>query len=70
MRYLPEIGDSVAAERKVKSLMFPNLIIGPVVNILDDVCFIHNNPGEPIETWFKLVFSEWNFQFLHKTSES
>lgn len=68
--YIPQFGDSVAARRKVKSNINPNLIVGPVVVSWPDSCRIVTNPGTEIEGNFHLYYSDWTFQFLHKTSEN
>jgi len=65
--YLPEVGHSIDAQRKVKSKEFPNRIVGPVVERWDDSCRVLNNAGESNEGDFKLYFSDWYFCFLHYT---
>jgi hypothetical protein len=64
--YIPMIGDSVAARRKVKSQIYSNLIVGPVVETYPNACRIVTNKGTEIESDFQLFFSDWEFQFLHK----
>ena len=69
VRYEPEVGHSVVAQRKVDSPTEPNRIVGPVVIAGISSCVIHNNPGRIIEGIFLLRYSEWNFRFLHYTKE-
>jgi hypothetical protein len=66
--YIPQVGDSVAARRKVKSSTSSNTIVGPIVETWPNACRIVTNPGTDIEGNFKLVNSDWTFQFLHKTN--
>jgi len=66
-RYIPIIGDSVAAKRIKKSKLYHNTVIGPVVDIWDNACRVVTNSGEEFEGDFRLWFNEWDFQFLHKS---
>lgn len=68
--YIPKVGDSVVARRKVKSTTLPNTICGPVVECFSDCCLITTNEGTEIEGNFTLYFNEHNFQFLHLTKDS
>ena len=65
--YIPQVGDSVVARRKVKSSTSSNTIVGPIVETWPNACRIVTNPGTDIEGNFKLVNSDWTFQFLHKS---
>jgi hypothetical protein len=64
-KYIPKIGDSVVARRKVSSDIYKNTIIGPVINVVDNTCHIVTNPGTDLESDFTLSFCDWNFQYLH-----
>lgn len=68
--YIPKVGDSVVARRKIKEKSLANTICGPVVSSYEDSCRILTNEGTDIEFDFKLDYNDWNFQYLHKTSES
>jgi len=63
-KWLPEIGDSVVARRKVKSKIYASTIVGPVVDIWDNACRIVTNPNTEIEGDFKLYFKDWDFRPL------
>jgi predicted transport protein len=67
--YIPKIGDSVAARRKIESKIYKNLIVGPVIDTWENACRIVTNVGTDCEGDFKLHFSDWNFQYLHKTNQ-
>lgn len=67
--YIPCIGDSVVARRKIKSKIYYNMIIGPVIQTWDNACQIITNQGTKIESDFRLYYNDWDFDFLHKTSE-
>ena len=60
--YIPNVGDSVIARRKVKSEIYHNTVIGPVVDVWDNACRIVTNAGEEYEGDFKLHFSDWTFE--------
>lgn len=68
--YIPKVGDSAVARRKIKSTTSPNTICGPVVESFDNYCRIITNEGTEIESNFILYFNEYNFQFLHLTKDS
>jgi len=68
-KYLPKVGDSIVARRKVNSNIYENTVVGPVVETWENACRIHNNPGTIIEYEFKLYYKDWDFMFLHKTDE-
>lgn len=63
--YKPKIGDAVAARRRVKSKIYHNLVVGPVVEAWDTGCRIVTNEGTDIEGDFQFFNSDWHFQFLH-----
>lgn len=65
--YIPLVGDSIAARRKVTSKIYVNLIVGPVIVTWENACRVVTNQGTNIEGDFQLFYSDWNFQFLHKT---
>ncbi len=65
--YIPKKGDSVAARRKIKSKIYHNVIVGPVVEVWVNACRIVTNEGTGIEGDFRLYFTDWDFQFLHTT---
>ncbi|MBW1791578.1 MAG: hypothetical protein JRJ14_04800 [Deltaproteobacteria bacterium] len=69
MKYIPKAGDSVGAKRKIKSKIYKNMIVGPVVDTWDNACRIVTNQGTSMEGDFRLFFSDWDFQFLHTTDE-
>ena len=64
--YIPKIGDSVAARRKIESKIYKNLIVGPVIDTWDNACRIVTSTT----TDWNLHFSDWNFQYLHKTDQA
>ena len=66
--YIPQVGDSVGARRKVKSNIYANTIVGPVVDTWPNACRIVTNLGTDIKGDFRLYYSDWYFQFLHKTN--
>ena len=66
--YIPQVGDSVCARRKVKSSIYANTIVGPVIETWPNACRIVTNKGTDIEGDFQLFFTDWKFQFLHKTN--
>jgi len=66
--YIPQVGDSVGARRKVKSSIYANTIVGPVIETWPNACRIVTNKGTDIEGDFQLFYNDWNFQFLHKTN--
>ena len=68
--YIPVIGDSVDAVRKVKSRIYANHIVGPVVDVWENACRILNNPGTNAEGDFRLFFNDWDFKFLHRTDDA
>lgn len=68
--YVPMVGDSVAARRKVKSEIYPNLIVGPVIETWESACRIVTNKGTEIEGDFQLFYGDWKFQFLHKWNDA
>lgn len=61
--YVPKLGDGVVAMR-INNTEKPNTIIGPVVEITDDICVIHTNRGCKNEKKWILKRSEWNINFL------
>lgn len=63
--YTPQVGHAVAARRRVKSNIYKNLIVGPVVDVWSNACRILTNPGIEIGGDFRLYFSDWKFQYLH-----
>lgn len=65
MEYIPKIGDSIAARRRIKSKIYHNTVAGPVVETWENACHIVTNPGTEIEGSFRLYFTDWNFQYLH-----
>ena len=65
MTYIPKVGDSVGARRKVKSKIYHNIVVGPVVDVWTNSCRVITNEGTDIEGEFRLYFSDWSFQFLH-----
>lgn len=72
LRYIPRVGDSVVARRKVKTSNLPS-IIGPVVQVAPEVnpqycLIITNRDTEHIEGHFWLSYKDWTFQFLYKTN--
>ena len=67
--YIPQVGDSVHAKRKVPSKIFANSIVGPVLETWDNACRIITNQGTEIESDFQLFYSDWTFRFLHKTEK-
>jgi hypothetical protein len=64
--YTPEIGDAVSARRREPSAIYKNHIVGPVVDVWENACRIVTNPGTTAEGDFRLYFTDWNFQCLHK----
>ena len=69
MNYIPKVGDSVAADRKVRVPHLHNRVIGSVVEVDNNSCRIATNPNTRIRGDFNLPFDEWKFHFLHLTSE-
>ena len=59
--YIPKIGDSIVAKRKIQSKIYSNTIVGPVVDIWENACRVVTNPGTEIEGDFRLYFSDWFF---------
>lgn len=68
--YIPQIGDSVAARRKIKSKIYANLIVGPVIDTWDNACRIVVNRGTDFEGDWKLHFSDWSFEYLDRTDQA
>lgn len=66
-KYIPDVGDSVVATRKIYSSIYSNIIVGPVVDVWSNACRILNNPGTQAEGDFRLFFNDWDFSFLHRT---
>lgn len=66
--YIPRVGDSVVAKRKVKSKEF-NTIVGPVVETFENSCKIITNENTELETHFVLSYNDYDFCFLHLTDE-
>jgi len=62
--YVPRVGDSVGARRKVRSDVGPNLVVGPVVEVGGGYCRIVTNPGTKIAGDFRLCLRDWKFEFL------
>lgn len=60
--YKPQIGDAVIARRKVKSRIYHNTIVGPVVESWDTGCRIVTNKGTDIEGDFQFFNSDWYFE--------
>lgn len=66
--YIPKIGDSVCATRKIKSNIYHNMVVGPVVDTWENACRVVTNQGEDCEGDFRLYFNDWDFRFLHLTN--
>ena len=64
-KYVPKIGDSISAKRKVKSKIYHNIVVGPVVDVWDNACRVVTNPGTEIEGDFRLHYNEWNIKHLN-----
>jgi hypothetical protein len=68
--YTPKIGDSIRARRKVKSDIYDNSIVGPVVETWTNACRVRTNEGTKIESEFQLFYNDWNFTFLFRTEKN
>ena len=62
-----QIGDAIVATRKVKSKIYYNRVIGPVITVWDNACRVRCNAGTDVETDFQLFFSDWTFKVLQLT---
>ena len=69
MNYIPQIGDSVVATRKIKSNIYHNRVIGPITEISPNGCRIKVNAGTDRETEFQFFNSDWSFTLLFKAGE-
>lgn len=67
--YIPQVGHSVAARRKIKTDGPGNTICGPVTVATNDSCIIVTNRNESYIKAHFLNFNDWEFQFLHLTEE-
>jgi len=67
--YIPKIGDSVYAKRKIKSKIYSNLVIGPIVDVWDNACRMLINKDTENERDCRLYFNEWEFTYLFPTED-
>lgn len=63
--YTPSIGDRVIARRKVKSKIYHNMIVGPVVDTFTNCCRVATNVGTDIESSWQINYSDWNVEFIY-----
>ena len=67
--YVPEILDLVSARRRVKSNIYHNLVIGPVIDTWVTGCRVVTNEGTDIESDFQLFYSDWVFSKIGVRSD-
>lgn len=60
--YTPQTGDHVSARRKVKSNIYYNVVVGPVIETWDNCCRVVCNKGTDQETDFQLFYNDWTFR--------
>lgn len=63
--YTPQIGDRVAATRKMKSKIYANTIVGPVSHVYDNACRIKTNGGKATETDWQINYSDWDLELIY-----
>ena len=56
--YIPKTGDHVIARRRIRSNIYHNTVVGPVLEIWDNACRIITNKDSDIESDFQLFFSD------------
>ena len=59
-----QIGQAIAARRKIPSNIYHNLIVGPVVEVYQNACRIQTNTGSPLESDWQIFFRDWDIEIL------
>ena len=57
-------GDAIVARRKVKSKIYHNTIVGPVLTANENCCRVITNAGTDIEADWQINYTDWSIDIL------